>query len=95
MVPVPGCDRNGWRTGRPSRSRRTSPPRPARYVHVSLWEEQPGRPLGFNTAIVVAPDRSLLARTRKLHLPITAGYYEDRYFEPGPPQDAYRHPAHR
>ncbi len=59
------------------------------YVHASLWEEQPGRPLGFNTAIVVAPDRSLLARTRKLHLPITAGYYEDRYFEPGPPQDAY------
>ena len=24
-----------------------------------------------------------MARTRKLHIPITAGYYEDRYFRPG------------
>ena len=35
---------------------------------------------GYNTAIVVAPDGSLVARTRKVHIPITAGYYEDRYF---------------
>ncbi len=41
------------------------------------------RPPGFNTAIVVAPDGTLAARTRKLHLPVTAGYYEDRYFRPG------------
>jgi N-carbamoylputrescine amidase len=39
--------------------------------------------LGFNTAICVAPDGALLARTRKTHLPVTAGYYEDRYFSPG------------
>jgi N-carbamoylputrescine amidase len=39
--------------------------------------------LGFNTAICVAPDGALLARTRKTHLPVTAGYYEDRYFTPG------------
>lgn len=40
--------------------------------------------LGFNTAIVVGPDGTLLARTRKLHIPVTAGYHEDRYFRPGP-----------
>jgi N-carbamoylputrescine amidase len=54
-------------------------------VHASLYERASAEdPLGFNTAIVVAPDGALLARTRKLHIPITAGYYEDRYFRPGP-----------
>jgi N-carbamoylputrescine amidase len=38
---------------------------------------------GFNTAICVAPDGTLVARTRKLHLPVTEGYFEDRYFLPG------------
>jgi len=52
-------------------------------VHASLYEAAPDGGLGFNTAIVVAPDGSLLARTRKLHIPVTAGYYEDRYFRPG------------
>ncbi len=33
---------------------------------------------------MVGVDGSLLARTRKLHIPVTAGYYEDRYFRPGP-----------
>jgi N-carbamoylputrescine amidase len=38
----------------------------------------------------VAPDGRLVSRTRKLHIPITAGYYEDRYFRPGPPgSDAF------
>lgn len=55
-------------------------------VHASLYERSSSDdPLGFNTAIVVGPDGSLLARTRKLHIPVTAGYYEDRYFHPGPP----------
>jgi N-carbamoylputrescine amidase len=55
------------------------------HVHASLYEraEAPGE-LGYNTAIVVAPGGELLARTRKLHIPITAGYHEDRYFQPGP-----------
>jgi N-carbamoylputrescine amidase len=53
-------------------------------VHASLYERADGDELGFNTAIVVAPDGALLTRTRKLHIPITAGYYEDRYFRPGP-----------
>ena len=53
-------------------------------VHASLYErnDAPDQ-LGFNTAIVVAPDGALVARTRKVHLPVTAGYYEDRYFRPG------------
>ncbi len=60
------------------------------HVHASLYERADGSasagdgPRGYNTAVVVAPDGSLLARTRKLHIPVTAGYYEDRYFLPGP-----------
>ncbi len=55
------------------------------HVHASLYERAEGEDgLGFNTAILVAPDGELLARTRKLHIPVTAGYHEDRYFRPGP-----------
>jgi N-carbamoylputrescine amidase len=55
------------------------------HVHASLYERADGADgLGYNTAIVVAPDGRLVSRTRKLHIPITAGYYEDRYFRPGP-----------
>jgi len=55
------------------------------YVHASLYERADGPDgLGYNTAIVVAPDERLVSRTRKLHIPITAGYFEDRYFRPGP-----------
>jgi len=53
-------------------------------VHASLWEADPSvAPRGFNTAICVASDGTLLARTRKVHIPVTAGYHEDRYFVPG------------
>jgi N-carbamoylputrescine amidase len=55
------------------------------YVHGSLYERADGEDgLGYNTAVVVAPDGQLVSRTRKLHIPVTAGYYEDRYFRPGP-----------
>ncbi|HEX5929352.1 MAG TPA: nitrilase-related carbon-nitrogen hydrolase [Solirubrobacterales bacterium] len=55
------------------------------HVHASLYERADGDDgLGFNTAIVVAPGGELVARTRKLHIPVTAGYHEDRYFRPGP-----------
>ncbi len=55
------------------------------HIHASLYERADGPDgLGFNTAIVVAPDGRLIARTRKLHIPLTAGYHEDRYFRPGP-----------
>jgi N-carbamoylputrescine amidase len=55
------------------------------HVHASLYERADGDDgLGFNTAIVVSPEGELVARTRKLHIPITAGYHEDKYFRPGP-----------
>jgi N-carbamoylputrescine amidase len=58
------------------------------FVHASLYERADD--LGYNTAICVAPDGEVVARTRKLHIPVTAGYYEDRYFRPGPPgEDAF------
>ncbi|MFC9996893.1 nitrilase-related carbon-nitrogen hydrolase [Nocardia sp. NPDC127526] len=59
-------------------------------VHASLYERSEAEDgLGFNTAILVAPDGELLGRTRKLHIPISDGYYEDTYFRQGPAQDAY------
>jgi N-carbamoylputrescine amidase len=59
------------------------------HVHASLFERadpDSGQPdgLGYNTAILVAPNGRLVTRTRKLHIPVTAGYYEDHYFRPGP-----------
>jgi N-carbamoylputrescine amidase len=58
------------------------------HVHASLYERADGPEgpdgLGYNTAVVLAPDGRLLSRTRKLHIPVTTGYYEDRYFRPGP-----------
>ena len=55
------------------------------HVHASLYERADAADgLGYNTAIIVAPDGRLASRTRKLHIPVTAGYYEDRYFRPGP-----------
>jgi N-carbamoylputrescine amidase len=60
------------------------------HVHASLYERADGADgLGYNTAIVVAPDGRLASRTRKLHIPVTAGYHEDRYFRAGPatPED--------
>jgi len=60
------------------------------HVHASLYERADAEDgLGFNTAIVVAPSGELVARTRKLHIPVTAGYYEDRYFRPGPADNGY------
>jgi N-carbamoylputrescine amidase len=53
------------------------------YVHASLYERAGAQELGFNTAICVAPSGEVVARTRKQHIPVTAGYYEDHYFRPG------------
>jgi N-carbamoylputrescine amidase len=53
------------------------------HVHASLYESAPEGGLGFNTAICVAPSGEIVGRTRKQHIPVTAGYYEDRYFRPG------------
>ncbi len=59
------------------------------FVHASLYERAPAETgvddgLGYNTAILVSPAGELVARTRKLHIPISAGYYEDTYFRAGP-----------
>ncbi|CAB4540688.1 MAG: hydrolase [Actinobacteria bacterium] len=60
------------------------------FVHGSLFEHQPfedGR--GLNTAILIDPSGELVGRTPKLHIPVTEGYFEDQYFQPGPNQDPY------
>ncbi len=72
------------------------------HVHASLYERAEradgARPdeapdgLGYNTAVVVSPSGDVVARTRKTHIPVTAGYYEDRYFRAGPSADPY--PVH-
>ncbi len=55
------------------------------HVHASLYERADGPDgLGFNTAIVASPSGEIVARTRKLHIPVTEGYHEDRWFRPGP-----------
>src|SRR4029077_12264259 len=55
------------------------------HVHASLYERADAEDgLGFNTAVIVAPEGRLVSPTRKLHIPVTAGYYEDHYFRPGP-----------
>jgi N-carbamoylputrescine amidase len=59
------------------------------HVHASLYEQAGDGGLGFNTAIVVAPDGELVARTRKLHIPETAGYHEDRWFRGGDDADPF------
>lgn len=54
-------------------------------IHASLYEQADlpdGR--GLNTAILVDTAGEIIARTPKLHIPVTAGYYEDKYFQPGP-----------
>jgi N-carbamoylputrescine amidase len=62
-------------------------------VHASLYQRADSTEdeLGLNTAILVSPAGELLARTHKLHIPVTAGYYEDQYFRQGPADaDAYQ-----
>ncbi|MEO9139016.1 MAG: nitrilase-related carbon-nitrogen hydrolase [Jatrophihabitans sp.] len=63
------------------------------HVHVSLYRRADAQDgLGLNTAIIVAPSGDIVAVTNKLHIPVTAGYYEDKYFRAGPagPDDPYR-----
>jgi N-carbamoylputrescine amidase len=59
------------------------------HVHASLYERAADGGLGYNTAIVVGPGGDVIAKTRKLHIPVTAGYYEDRYFRPGDDEQGY------
>jgi N-carbamoylputrescine amidase len=55
------------------------------FVQASLYRTaEGGDGLGLNTSILVAPDGALIAATNKLHIPVTAGYFEDQYFREGP-----------
>ena len=58
-------------------------------MHASLYEQAEDGGLGYNTAIVVGPDGEVVAKTHKLHIPVTAGYYEDKYFRPGDDEHGY------
>ena len=61
------------------------------FIHASLYQKvntEDGR--GLNTAIVVSPEGQLVGSTPKLHIPVTEGYFEDKYFAPGPNTDPYR-----
>jgi N-carbamoylputrescine amidase len=67
------------------------------HVHASLYRRSDpidgvADGLGLNTAVIVDPSGQVVAATDKLHIPVTAGYYEDRYFRPGPagPDEPYR-----
>jgi N-carbamoylputrescine amidase len=62
------------------------------FVHASLYRRaEAADGLGLNTAVIVDPSGHLVAATNKLHIPVTAGYYEDKYFRAGPagPDDPY------
>ncbi|REJ68559.1 MAG: hydrolase, partial [Proteobacteria bacterium] len=64
------------------------------YVQASLYEAvDRDDGLGFNTAILVNPTGDLVAKTRKLHIPVTEGYFEDHYFAEGPNESPY--PVHK
>ena len=59
------------------------------HVHASLYERADDGGMGYNTAIVVGPSGDVVTKTRKLHIPVTAGYYEDQYFRPGDDENGY------
>jgi N-carbamoylputrescine amidase len=60
------------------------------YVQASLYRRDDGGDgLGLNTAILVSPRGDLVGATNKLHIPVTAGYFEDKYFRAGPAVDPY------
>ena len=51
------------------------------HVVISLFEDAvDGK---FNCAITVNPAGDIVLKTRKTHIPVTAGYFEDKYFEQG------------
>ena len=63
------------------------------HVQISLFERSGAADQrGFNTSIIVAPNGECVGRTRKLHIPVTEGYFEDHYFTEGPADDPY--PVH-
>ena len=63
------------------------------HVQISLFERSGAADQrGLNTSIIVAPNGECVGRTRKLHIPVTEGYFENLYFTEGPADDPY--PVH-
>ena len=63
------------------------------HVQISLFERSVAADQrGLNSSIIVAPNGECVGRTRKLHIPVTEGYFEDHYFTEGPAGDPY--PVH-
>jgi N-carbamoylputrescine amidase len=51
------------------------------HVVISMYEDAGDQ--HFNTAVTIAPGGAIVLKTRKTHIPVTAGYYEDKYFSQG------------
>ncbi|MEY4902083.1 MAG: hypothetical protein RLZZ190_810, partial [Actinomycetota bacterium] len=51
------------------------------HVLISLYEDAGDKK--YNAAVTVAPHGEIVLKTRKTHIPVTAGYYEDKYFAEG------------
>jgi len=51
------------------------------HVVISMYEDAGDQ--HFNTAVTVAPSGEIVLKTRKTHIPVTAGYYENKYFSQG------------
>ena len=63
------------------------------HVQISLFERSGARDKrGLNTSVIVDASGQIAGVTRKLHIPVTEGYFEDRYFAEGPADDPY--PVH-
>ena len=63
------------------------------HIQISLFERSGASDnRGLNTSVIVAPSGTVVGFTRKLHIPVTEGYFEDQYFAEGPATDPY--PVH-
>lgn len=63
------------------------------HLQISLFERSGAADQrGLNTSVTVSPNGEEVGRTRKLHIPVTEGYFEDHYFAEGPADNPY--PVH-
>jgi N-carbamoylputrescine amidase len=81
---VPSAQAEDLDTGPTVAFARAAARRTGLFVHTSLYRRADAADgLGLNTAIILSPTGEIVAATDKLHIPVTAGYYEDKYFRPG------------
>lgn len=60
------------------------------FLQISLFERSGAKDRrGLNTSVIIAPTGDIVGRTRKLHIPVTEGYFEDKYFAEGPADEPY------